>query len=722
MLAKSVTYQSDPGPAKRFARVFSLSALLWLAPVLGDLIQPTPPSTDFWSPVVRNVLLLATAVSLVVATAIALLSLLAARLMEAFERSDAARGLSSATAGFVAIGASVAVLVCHETVHAWVARRGWPPESGLALLVLAGSVLAAVLVAGLRFAMRGPSIRMLHVSGFGAVAGWVAAALASTGHGDSGRFSIVVGICAVAAALLLVGRTTPRSVIAGLALVAAVVAVVARAPVAARVLASEPRTAPGGADNLLLILVDTLRADQTAFADYALETTPELARAAQHRATYFTKATAAAPATIPSVCALFTSSLDADFARRKRFEPVWLKSSASDDSELSDVWTAALAFNEAGYRTGCFSGTSTIDRGGFRIGFEEFSTTCGYGFYRSSFPIRWLLDGNRIWESYRRMRTLRLHKSDSEHTRIKAQRWMKGEDARPFFAYLHLLDPHWPYYDHGQGLLSEQSRDLEDRYSYIDLMRRPDRKGEKRRGTAQLRELMERHDEEVRWSDREIGALLADLDSSGLAASTLVVIVADHGEEFFEHGSFGHGHDVFEELIHVPLLFLWPDRPKFDSMPPRVEQPVSLMDVFPTVSDYLSLPAHDTPIRGHSLRPLLEGTHQGAWWPVVSLARGGRKMSYREGPLKVRLVRGKEPLGTVPNRVEVYDLERDPLERTALDGEDPVHRDLVSRALQAADSILARSESEPMTGEGNGANEASESEAVESLRALGYVE
>ena len=70
----------------------------------------------------------------------------------------------------------------------------------------------------------------------------------------------------------------------------------------------------------------------------------------------------------------------------------------------------------------------------------------------------------------------------------------------------------------------------------------------------------------------------------------MVVVLGDHGEEFLEHNGFGHGHDVFQEQIWVPLVFLWPDEERFAAMPARIDRPVSLLDVLPTLLVLFDLP------------------------------------------------------------------------------------------------------------------------------------
>ncbi|MEE9606255.1 MAG: sulfatase-like hydrolase/transferase, partial [Myxococcota bacterium] len=365
---------------------------------------------------------------------------------------------------------------------------------------------------------------------------------------------------------------------------------------------------------------------------------------------------------------------------------------------------------------------------GFENGFRTFRASQGHQYYLNSFALMQLISGGRPLDEYRRPERCRIFKEDGLSVLAALRRWLERSTWRPFFAYVHIVDPHWPYYERGFGLIDPELRQLDRRLSVYDLLHLPKRRrtNARLRQTPQLRELVARYDEEVRWADRVFGELRAALAELDLERRTLVVIVADHGEEFFEHDSFGHGHDVYEQLIHVPLAFLWPDDPRFDHMPRRIDEPVSLLDVLPTLSDYLDLPPPPSPIRGHSMRPLLEGTHDGAWFPVFSetLGPGASIGGYREGSLKVRLHYRDDDPPRETSRVQVFDLERDPFESSPLRADEPRVAALVQRAREAHHEVWNERWSRRLNRARKPARaprNASE-RTRERLRALGYVE
>jgi arylsulfatase A-like enzyme len=142
---------------------------------------------------------------------------------------------------------------------------------------------------------------------------------------------------------------------------------------------------------------------------------------------------------------------------------------------------------------------------------------------------------------------------------------------------------------------------------------------------------------------------------------TVIIVVGDHGEEFFEHNGFGHGHDVFEELVHVPLLIRWPDSSQWDDMAPRVSTPISLLDVMPTLAE-LSGGAVPDGLHGRSLLPLMRAPSTAPpATAVVSQAYTPTRAytAYRIGSTKVRLRSGEGWLPWDTPFALVFDLDSD---------------------------------------------------------------
>jgi arylsulfatase A-like enzyme len=163
----------------------------------------------------------------------------------------------------------------------------------------------------------------------------------------------------------------------------------------------------------------------------------------------------------------------------------------------------------------------------------------------------------------------------------------------------------------------------------------------------------------VAYVDSELGRLLDGLKALGLDSNTLIVLTADHGEEFLDHGGFEHGHTLYEELLHVPLVFRLPGLVPSGRV---VSQNAGLVDVAPTLCELAGIPTPPS-FHGQSLVNALQGrerpdrpllAHGNFWGPPLS--------SWRAGDWKLILTPGADGVETA----ELFDLASDPLERENL--------------------------------------------------------
>ena len=345
--------------------------------------------------------------------------------------------------------------------------------------------------------------------------------------------------------------------------------------------------------NVLLISLDTLRADHVHCWGYERETTPHLDKLAAE-GVLFENATAASSWTVPSHMSVFTSLYPSIHG-------------VEDPTKcLGDgVPTMAGILSKHGYATAAFVTGSSLNHA---MGFDR-----GFGFY-DDFSVELLNEANAIGAA----RDLDAEESDLNGvptnyviTRLAAD-WLKKHGRRRFFLFLHFWDCHNDYippapYDRRFALGyrgMENGRDIVRRREELE-----------RNAPPEIRERLQAlYDGEIAHTDAHVGKVLAVLDELGLSDNTLVVVFSDHGEGFWEHGKILHGNGLGEELIHVPLIFRLPG-----VLPAgvRVEGNVSHVDVLPTVLGLLGCPK-PAPLHGVDLSDVCRGKRETPNRPVFS--------------------------------------------------------------------------------------------------------
>ena len=441
--------------------------------------------------------------------------------------------------------------------------------------------------------------------------------------------------------------------------------------------------------NLVLVTVDTLRADALGAYGGPADQTPILDREAK-RGTLFLHAYSPGPWTLPSLAAIFAAR-PAGEIRRGPY------TYAPDSSWIPLV----TRLGERGYRSlAVVSNPSLIP---LTKGFDEVRVL---HYDLSGHPLGILPLLGHLHSRLELSRG-RLPLIDTTHAiRESALGFLARSGESPFFLWLHVLDPHDPYNPPaewrsptpaGQRSFFAPQSDVGDP-SVIDLQNGRT-VGLDDAFWSHLRSL---YAAEVRYVDASLGKILETLESRGLASNTLVVITGDHGEEFLEHGSYYHGQSLYNELLHVPLLFVGPGVRADRVVPDRV----GTIDIVPTLEAYLGLDA-DPAHRQRSLLPYLtgEGPPPG---PRDLIAEGTNHGEPRRALLAGNY---KLILHTLTRRTELYDLVADPQERRDLAPQRP---DLVASLLTRLDSITARRDVSQPTQD--------DAEEVGRLRALGYVQ
>jgi arylsulfatase A-like enzyme/Flp pilus assembly protein TadD len=393
-----------------------------------------------------------------------------------------------------------------------------------------------------------------------------------------------------------------------------------------------------------LVSIDTLRADHLGSYGYAGAQTPRLDALARSGLRFET-ATTVVPLTLPAHSSLMTGTF-----------PAWHGVRDNGGFYLGDDQvTLAEVLREKGYRTGGFVGAFVLDRRwGIAQGFDRFF---------DDFDLDKFADAA----------SMDMVQRPGAQVVDQALPWLHAEPDRPFFAWVHLYDPHAPY---------EAPEPFRSRFP-------PTPTGA--------------YDAEIASTDAQVGRLLDALTADGRLAETLVVVVGDHGEMLGEHGEQTHGFFLYEPAVHVPMIMAGP------GVPARaVPDQVRLVDVMPTTLRLLGIEPPKA-VQGVSLLPLARGerlglvAHSESWYPRYHYG-WSELVSVQDGRFKY--VRAPRP--------ELYDLEHDPGEAKNRAGDDKARQEALARALE---DIEAKTRSEAAA---TGPRPV-DPETEERLAALGYV-
>ena len=378
---------------------------------------------------------------------------------------------------------------------------------------------------------------------------------------------------------------------------------------------------------VVLYLVDTLRADHTGVYGYERATTPALDALAKD-AVVFEQAVVHSSWTKPSVASILTSLLPGQHRAVQLRDPL----------DASHV-TLAQRLDERGWATGAAIANSVIygAESAFDRGFDLFAGLHGEDDRRSK-----LVDADVVTGA--------------------ALGWLRSRAGLPTFLYVHTMDPHVPYmppppYDRMfEPHPAEGHPAADPRTDYLEPLDRE--------------RMIAQYDGEIAYGDRELGRFLDELRSAGLYDGALVVFVADHGEEFLDHGRWLHGRSVFDELIRVPLLVKLPGGRAAGR---RVDGQVQAVDIVPTILEELGIP-QPPGVAGVPLQRAIAGESV----ERTALAEISHRGFVAHG---VRTGRDKYVRRFSPDDDELYfDLVRDPAEQTNLAGTHPERvRDLQAR-------------------------------------------
>ncbi|MHB1558183.1 MAG: sulfatase family protein, partial [Isosphaeraceae bacterium] len=262
--------------------------------------------------------------------------------------------------------------------------------------------------------------------------------------------------------------------------------------------------------------------------------------------------------------------------------------------------------------------------------------------------------------------------------------WLRGRPkGRPYFAFLNYYDAHDPYLTpEEEGQRSSRASRSAAELEVLRDWHRASRSGVR---PEHVRLARESYEECVGYLDRQIGRLFADLEAMGALENTIVVITSDHGEEFGEHGIFGHGQRLYSQVLHVPLLVIGPGRIPAGR---RVATPVSLRCLPSTLVDLLGLSGSSSPFPGASLARYWDDRGEdggGAGNPIVLSEIDDDDGRRREGPPSRAIVsEGMVYIRADGEREEMYDLWNDPAEAHDL-SRNPAYRATLARLRRLTD-------------------------------------
>lgn len=322
--------------------------------------------------------------------------------------------------------------------------------------------------------------------------------------------------------------------------------------------------------NLVIVTIDTLRADHLSCYGYAKPTSPRIDEIAS-KGIFFEKALCQTPQTLPSHASIFTG-----------MHPRTHKSITHESPVDDDLTTLAEILKRKGYTTAAFVSSHVLDS---RLNLDQ-----GFDTY---------------WE---------IHKVKETKERVKAQKqavdltteavidWLRGNKHKPFMIWVHWFHPHRPYNPppaylkrfagdyHRPSITDSDTLTMIWRHK-IELSQ------------SDVNYIVGCYDGEVAFSDEQVGRLVDEIERLGLSKNTIMVITSDHGEILYEHEYyFGHDIALYEECLWIPLIMVGPGPL---SRPKRISDPVEAIDIMPTLLDLLKI---DKPpqIEGRSLLTLIE--------------------------------------------------------------------------------------------------------------------
>jgi len=394
-------------------------------------------------------------------------------------------------------------------------------------------------------------------------------------------------------------------------------------------------------ENVILITIDTLRADHLGCYGYPRPTSREIDELAQ-KSVVFTQCISQATATSASHASILTSlhpPAHGVIRNSLRLSP--------------EIPSLVRLFRDGGYHTGAFVSSVVVSaQFGLNQGFQEYDDKLDS------------VELNRSHQTERR----------ADSTTKAAMQWIEEKGGEKFFLWIHYIDPHGAYfppesyrnlfvndewYSKGGELdvaEDDYSPNAIPAYQVLSDFREPSY-------------YVSQYDAEIRFVDDQVGHLLRLLERANLMSKTIIIVTADHGETLTEREyCFSHGTRTYDEQAHIPLILYFPDLPPHK----RIDVQVREIDIMPTILDKLRI-KNPFPVHGHSLMPLVRGNADYAEKAALIFSDYGNDLydTHLGAQRSVRTEEWKFIRNSWDGSEELYHLKNDPSERVNLAERNP---------------------------------------------------
>jgi len=425
--------------------------------------------------------------------------------------------------------------------------------------------------------------------------------------------------------------------------------------------------ARAGAPNVLLLILDTVRAQSLSLYGNPRPTSPNLVELAR-TGTTFERALAPAPWTTPSHASMFTGRYPHELSVARS------KVAGDGVAALDDEYpTVAEALAARGYLTAAF--VANFEYAGYEVGLDR--GFAHFDDYPRS-PLELVFSSalaRATLNSWKVRKLLRYYDAASRRTAPDINgsflRWLdRKESGRPFFAFLNYYEAHEPYlpprpYEGKFGPIDVRKKSL----IYPMGVHQALRSGKRGMNAAEIQGELDAYEESIAYLDDHLGRLFQELRRRDLMDNTLVIVTSDHGEQFGEHRLFAHGNSLYWPSLHIPLVLRLPARVPAGV---RVPAPVGARDLAATILDLagadneLGLPGESV-ARYWNRRDSMPDDQPPVRSEVTSLPRAPKEYPISRGGDLTSLVTGRyHYIRNGDGKEELYDLEADPAEERDL--------------------------------------------------------